>query len=365
MKNLYQTPPSIGENPIITAVENLQEEVDILTNRKYVFIGDSYASGEIGSSWISNVVSVLGENNCYSAAKSGAGFTIAGNSFFGLINNLANTLTIDELSKVTDIVVGGGYNDAVYSKATPAEKLTAMSDFVNFCSENFWNAKIHLAFIGWGHVYGTREKLKSECTRWIEFAGSNAKTDYFSNIEFALHRDDYFQGNYVNPDFHPNPLGNDFLSKMIIQCLRNGSCDIHHNIAPEFSGISQNFSNAICKVNVDNGSTIFELSKAYNEDDRSPWIFGSTKNLPITISYNHAVNIATLGDEFDGTSEKWSMSSTAVCLHLSDGTTKYLEAVVGIGSGKLHLMLINNAHVENVAYIDIAPFRIVYDSMEA
>ena len=365
MKNLYQTPPSIGENPIISAVENLQEEVDLLTNRKYVFIGDSYASGEIGSSWISNAVSVLGANNCYSASKSGAGFTIAGNSFFSLINNLANTLTIDELSKVTDIVVGGGYNDAVYSTATPAEKITAMSAFVNFCVGNFWNAKIHFAFIGWGHVDGTREKLKSECTRWIEFSGSNAKTDYFSNIEFALHRDDYFQGSYVNPAFHPNALGNDFLSKMIIQCLRNGSCDVHHNITPPFAGISQTFNNAVCKVNVDNGVTVFELSKTYNEDDRSPWIFGATKNLPTIYSYNHAVNIATLGDEFVGTSEKWATVNTAVCLHLSDGTTQYHTAAVGIGSGKLYLMLINSAHVDNVAYIDIAPFRIVYDSMEA
>ena len=105
-----------------TYATQLNDDIQALKNRKYIFIGDSYASGEIGSSWIDDTIDVLGSDICYKAAKSGAGFTITNNTFLQLITTLSSTLSGEVKSEITDIIVGGGYNDAVYSTASKAEK---------------------------------------------------------------------------------------------------------------------------------------------------------------------------------------------------------------------------------------------------
>lgn len=347
-----------------TYATQLNDDIQALKNKKYIFIGDSYASGEIGSSWIDDTIDVLGSDICYKAAKSGAGFTINNNTFLQLITTLTGTLSGQTKSEITDIIVGGGYNDAVYSTASKAQKFAAMDTFVTYCNQNYPNAKIHFAFIGWCIISSNFNILSYECNYWIEYATIKPTCDYFNNIEYSLHRADYFDGNYVNPTFHPNALGNKYLAGNIIQCLKTGSCDVHHNIQITVTGSNQSFIGLHCMARVENGITVFDFHKDYNSNDKSPWVAGSSTGKTVTYGSVYASELATLDNDFEGNGAKWSFVPVNVCIHQADGTKIYKTANIGIGARAIFFMLSDGTSVNNVQYIDIMPFRIVYDSME-
>lgn len=89
-----------------------EDRLDILENRKFIFIGDSY--GNMTGSWIDNVISMLGltSGNYFVAYENGAGLFMengGGHTFADILAGL--TPSIPDKDAITDIIIGGGVND--------------------------------------------------------------------------------------------------------------------------------------------------------------------------------------------------------------------------------------------------------------
>lgn len=355
-------------SPEQIAIEELQKEISILKNRKYIFIGDSYASGEIGSSWIDNCRAVLGEANTYKYAKSGAGFTIAGNTFQTLIEKAAADIT--DKTIITDVVVGGGYNDAIYSVSDDATKIRVMNTFVQYVQNTFPNAKVHFAFIGWCIIPANLKKLAKECHLWLDVGNGTVGADYLNNIQFALHRTDYFKGNHMNPTFHPNPAGNLYLSKCMLNCLETGSCDVYHKITLKGTGISYKLldTHVSITVTVENGTTIFECCHTLDPNQTSIFVEGTSTNNPITLDGYNGYDIISL-DNFIGNNFNYALTTTEAVIIDSANKLYRIKAGMGVGNGAIYISPeINGATSDgkyaNIVNIAFKGFKIVFDTMD-
>lgn len=350
------------------AIEQLQKEITILKNRKYIFIGDSYASGEIGSSWIDNCRAVLGEANTYKYAKSGAGFTIAGNTFQTLIEKAAADIT--DKSIITDVVVGGGYNDAIYSVSDDATKIRVMNTFVQYVQATFPNAKVHFAFIGWCIIPNNLAKLAKECHLWLEVGNGTSGADYLNNIQFALHRTDYFKGNHMNPTFHPNAAGNLYLSQCMLNCLQTGSCNVYHKITLKGTGISYKLLDAhvAITVTVENGTTIFECCHTLDPAQTSIFVEGTSTNNPITLSGYIGYDIISL-DNFIGNNFNYTLTTTEAVMIDSSNKLYRVKAGMGVGNGAIYISpeinpATSGGDYANIVNIAFKGFKIVFDTMD-
>lgn len=355
-------------SPEEIAIAELQKEVSILKNRKYIFIGDSYASGEIGSSWIDNCRAVLGEANTYKYAKSGAGFTIAGNTFQTLIEKAAADIT--DKTIITDVVVGGGYNDAIYSVSNDDTKIRVMNTFVQYVQATFPNAKVHFAFIGWCIIPANLDKLAKECHLWLDVGNGTVGADYLNNIQFALHRTDYFKGTHVNPTFHPNPAGNLYLSKCMLNCLETGSCNVYHKITLKGTGVFYNLidTNTSITVTVENGTTIFECCHTLDPNQTSIFVSGTPTNKTVNIDGYTAYDIISL-DNFIGNNYKYAMTETEAVMLDSANKAYYIKASIGVGNGHIYISpeintAVPNGIYNNITHVAFKGFKIVFDTMD-
>lgn len=355
-------------SPEEIAIAELQKEITILKNRKYIFIGDSYASGEIGSSWIDNCRAVLGEANTYKYAKSGAGFTIAGNTFQTLIEKAAADIT--DKTIITDVVVGGGYNDAIYSVSNDDTKIRVMNTFVQYVQATFPNAKVHFAFIGWCIIPANLEKLAKECRLWLDVGNGTVGADYLNNIQFALHRTDYFKGTHVNPTFHPNPAGNLYLSKCMLNCLETGSCNVYHKITLKGTGVFYNLidTNTSITVTVENGTTIFECCHTLDPNQTSIFVSGTPTNKTVNIDGYTAYDIISL-DNFIGNNYKYAMTETEAVMLDSANKAYYIKASIGVGNGHIYISpeintAVSNGIYNNITHVAFKGFKIVFDTMD-
>ena len=134
------------EGDMVTAqgdITNLQTDVSRMTmaGRTFLFVGDSYASQS--NTWVTPCVNAAGIVNYNNLAVSGSAF------FDGTFLSQITGYTGDR-DDVTDIVVGGGLNDAKFN-STNADYNTckqAIIDFATYAKANYPNATLYLAFMG-------------------------------------------------------------------------------------------------------------------------------------------------------------------------------------------------------------------------
>jgi len=126
-----------------TDIDNIETKINNLSSRRFIFLSDSYAEGD--NTWIDKTVSFLGltSNDYYKSAVGGAGFAF-GQTFLQQLTALSTSIT--DKASITDIVVGGGFNDRGVATATVEN---AISAFVSYAKTNYPNAKVHIGFIGW------------------------------------------------------------------------------------------------------------------------------------------------------------------------------------------------------------------------
>lgn len=220
--------------PIVTKVMNqyitdgtmLNVINQSVLNRKFLIVGDSYALGYSQSGTLyTPFPTYISENSSISiecVATSGAGFANAG-SAAGEGKNFLATLETYGGNKlaVTDIVVCGGYNDRTHSDT---EITNAMKLFYTYAIENFPNAKIHVAFIGWSLMPSEYESLRATAQTYSECGLLGMA--YIAGSENILHQVSYFDEDKI----HPNNLGQNMIGAYLASYLRNGSVDVFKDL---------------------------------------------------------------------------------------------------------------------------------------
>ena len=217
-------------------INEINDKINILTNRKVVIIGDSYAEGYTPdgnvTSWAEWVKSFLNLNNsnCIIKYYGGTGFCATNDTknFLTLLNE------VDNDNHVTDVIVAGGYNDTGY---TVNQLDTAITNFNTACKTKFPNAKVYVGFIGCttnaNNLYNLNLTMEQYCYQ-------SAKNDmiFMSNAQYTLHDYNLFSSDGI----HPNQDGAYKLGVNITQCILKGSCDV---IYPFTNIHLKNFNSAI------------------------------------------------------------------------------------------------------------------------
>lgn len=187
--------------------------------KRYIFIGDSY--GAQAESWIDIVIDRLGlvvGSNAFKKARASYGFIgdtahVSNPTFISLLNEVATEITAPE--SITDIIVGGGHNDA-YSDDAPA-LLSAINAFIARVHELFPNAYTRIGFIAYT---GTAPYVNyANAINQYQYASNQGKTTYLTETEKAIHSMYFLKDDMT----HPNQYGALEIANAILRCLNTGN----------------------------------------------------------------------------------------------------------------------------------------------
>jgi len=320
-----------------TAVSQLTNDADFaskkfvtgvkkqLAGRKFVFIGDSYGDGYSpdGSveGWCDRVKTYLGltlGTNYWTNHAGGACFGRSDNtSFESLLANV--NVPASEKANITDIVIGGGYNDYAWSTESINSGMDRVETVVN---NNFPNATVWVFAIGWTNSCQVRRQL---CQRYDEayMRTCNSKLWRYRELYQQLQYKYYFSSDYI----HPNASGLYLISNCIAGALIGSEEAEMTNVIP-LSISGTNVGNA-CRVGkyihvrLWGSSLQTDVIQAGNLSDTgqtisSPYIMGGTSAAENTVDIPAV--ILTSGGLFFNT------TITVAFRTQSDGTVKIYAA---------------------------------------
>lgn len=227
----------------------------IVTKRRFILIGDSYGNrvNEDSKNYFTLVQEYLNINNndYFHVNLGGASFyhRDSNYTFLHLLTTLENTVT--EPENITDIIVIGGANDALY---TYDETYTSIANFYNYVKEHYIKANISLIGLGLtftNHGMAQRQTMLKAWKDSIKLGINFIKNSEFTMCNSTLLTDDLC---------HPNANGVNEIAKQIAKSINSGICDVNYelsNIAilngslPEHSNVNLipvNF-NAVMRLN--------------------------------------------------------------------------------------------------------------------
>ena len=347
-----------------SADTNLQNQINNLVTppRKYIFISDSYGGGwspdGTVEGWIERLVNKLGLTSSDYISRFEGGYAFGRSSeynFYGLLN----ALTDDE--DVTDIIVGGGYNDRYSTETAITEGITA---FANLAKTKFPNAKLHIAFMGWSKNGDAKSDLRVAYQYYKNACDTNKDILFIKNIQYTLH--DYFNC-WSSDGYHPNANGHEALAVNMYKYLTQGEIDVSYN---------RNIG-SITFVNSGGAGGTWEAISNIHNDITSLIIVGTgtfvwTSGNEITISGKALIEIGTLNSGVMVGDETESCCATTNCVcQLSDNTYRTLPLTIIIKNGKIYVRsaLINNSHTNYDSYtikaIQLGSINISINSMFA
>ena len=219
-------------------IQDLQDQIDIIDsdvdslktriNRKFIFVGDSYAFGFLPggdeihpdiTGFYQRVANWMGlDASSYTILAWGrAGFLSAGvngNTWIQDIN------TLDDDPDVTDIYVMGGLNDVQY--AGDGTALTSAIDaFITRCNTKFPNAKVKIGFCG--------RLARTNLT--ISVANLRKTIIYYKsatllrNAEYLVNSENILKGfpdSMASDFYHPSNTGQDMLAYYVKNDIMGG-----------------------------------------------------------------------------------------------------------------------------------------------
>ena len=202
---------------------NINARLSLLDNKKFVFVGDSYAVGWTPDGdvvgWPVKVKNYLGlsDSQVIYALHGGYGFHYPSQWFSLLIDEL------DADNTVTDVVVCGGYNDT--TEATTYEQITAgINAFKTSVAAKFPNAHIHIGFIGNSSIPSEKNRIFNARNWYYENTTTRGgNISYLNNVEYSLCS---VYDSLASDGKHPNETGQTYIAMNIKNAILTGSADV-------------------------------------------------------------------------------------------------------------------------------------------
>lgn len=213
------------------AVNAINERIDNLDAERVILIGDSYSLDRRPSvditGWAVSLQNMMGltGTDCYTVQDNGGGFVANGST--GTFLQGLQALSVTDKDTIKKIVVCGGLNDCTQSKETI---LTAISTFVDYCNENYPNAKIYI-----GHI-GNDTNTSNHDGQYARFlCKTNSIPAYKDSIKFGviyLNGVEFIMKDYANfyDQSHPNQALCDKLAAGILQAINAGSLSVEYPV---------------------------------------------------------------------------------------------------------------------------------------
>lgn len=276
-----------GVSDRTTALETALPEKEMVFNqKKYLFVGDSYAKIS-GNNWVKSLVSKLGLSsaNYHDMTISGTGFTSGpnGTDVNGFLTQLENAVSAGYNSEeITDIIVIGGLNDAKYETGPAASSalFPAIKAFCQYAYTHFPKAKIWIAYAGYASdtssVLAGRTIAKRHIAQWAYSQASSDRQQAINvNIDMwkVLAQNIAFMGSDL---LHPSADGGTALADQIIHWIADGVTYVHR-----FESITAPFN-----IMVDNAGIHFQ-TRTLNIGDEIPAMptgYTLTSDLPFYVN---------------------------------------------------------------------------------
>lgn len=277
-------------------INTINDTIDALDDRHFLCVSDSYAENpSTTSSWVEKFAAVVGSANVTKAYKGGYGFQPA--SYTAPFKNLITPGSVDtgvpsnyDTTKVTDIIVLGGFND----RSTPeATILSAIQQFCTYARSTYSNLKrIYIGAVGWSMNSEYISELNHGNYMCAYKRCGEYGAIYLAGIENVMHSFDLFKQdprgsgvsvlsyNYV----HPNDDGSKYIAEYLYSALFGGSADVQYG----HKVVTLN-----CVSNIKNGSstTVGLVERVYGDMVKIGW-----GNMNINHADNSAFSIgATTG----------------------------------------------------------------------
>lgn len=194
--------------------------------RNYLFVGDSYAAAHYAwepdvKGWPEFCKDYLHlTDSQYLATLAGATGFCTPTTWYSMLDSY----TPPEGVEVTDIVIGGGYNDKDYNITTI---LNAIDNVATLIRTKFPFARVWLTFMGWSCDDNQWQGMLNAKSAYIIGAGANG-WNYIANVDLLGHN--YTDGQFYTTtgptpfgsNFHPNNNGNRSIARAISTCVRGG-----------------------------------------------------------------------------------------------------------------------------------------------
>lgn len=203
-------------------INTIENEISELSNDDILIIFDSYGttygnpSGD--NTTIVSVMSELTNRNIRTFNVSGGGFVrdTGNGTFYTNLVTYLNTLTANDKSKISTVIVAAGRNDWT---ATTSQIKSAMETFYNYCESNLPNLKEKIfGYIANGDDNSTHGTKNQQYACYMALYNSCLELgiSWLQNVDCVLH--DY---SLLNSDgVHPTSDGKKELGRAIIQALK-------------------------------------------------------------------------------------------------------------------------------------------------
>lgn len=206
-----------NENSISTINENLTNLSNLVKNRRFIVIGDSYCDGT--NSWIKSMQNYLGKNDTdyVKSYMGGTGFAHGNKNFLNLLQEVNAT----NPNTITDIIVCGGANNYHEDTNTILNGTGGIQEFVSYAKSTYPNATVHIGFIGVN--LNNNDNMPRAINAYKQCTKFGAK--YLNNVEFILPSYTLLQSDFI----HPNEKGDYQLGVYITNAVLTGSCDVNYS----------------------------------------------------------------------------------------------------------------------------------------
>lgn len=238
-------------NNINTDLANVNARLDNINNRTIIYISDSYGNyqNENNKSWIDLCIDSVKSVKNYDLHQGGTSFT----NWKQMIANFYDTHTAEENTAITDVVIGGGYNDAFTPEAERDTILTDMRLFATQVKTHSPKAKMWLIPIGWTPDAVVRERLNAIYERYYCKA-PNYGFSYFPYAYDCLQANNCFEPDAI----HPSAIGVNNIATSISSILNGGE-----SIPVAYSLNAAGSSDAFIQTSVSDGVVTFSTTGSF------------------------------------------------------------------------------------------------------
>ena len=334
----------------ITTIPALSLEIELLKNKSYVVISDSYGNylDSNNKNFVESAFAKVGISDYYDFHYGGAGFVGNATSFLYVLQLYESAIT--DKNKITDIIVCGAANDM---NKSAADLLTQMNAFKSYVNSHYPNAKISVMALSRSVAADVVQYNPSVNERYKRCC-SDAGLAFVDNSEWVMSKMSYFSS--VDA-VHPTADGVTACARALADYIMNGTISVVESIDGFVKLIDANdgtlvnyskqeFINGICSIKSKgnagsifvNFSTSISLNAGANVvsnkfDFADTFIFPTANNsLIITIQ------ISCGSDVYDGYLYFGSMTDylhhhVGLIINNRYGTTKTITGPTSIGIG--------------------------------
>ena len=285
------------ENTLVDVIADINKlfGYNDFSARKVIVISDSYGlTPTPETSWVANLKWYLNipDANFHSAYHNGSGFlgTQPSYKFVDLFTNLINGWSDDDKDAVTDIIIGGGYNDAnaTHHGSTFAQVKAAARTCIETMRNHCPNARIYISFLAWDTTGAWHNSLRTTRNIYTQCMNYSKQVCAIDGVNW-LHRTALTAADNI----HPNTVGATAIAESIASVLLGGTCfcdmavsETNGYVIPTFASYGADVSNVV----LTNGAMLYEGGICTFQWQRI------TFDLDADIAPNYAVEIGTFDD---------------------------------------------------------------------